>query len=77
MNPAPTAITDPELFWRTMDTCPTGPKVMLLNKGGLAGIGWYDGKDDWWIGWHPLPKIPPEIKAMIGYPSNIGRMIGD
>ena len=77
MNPAPTAITDPELFWRTMDTCPTGPKVMLLNKGGLAGIGWYDGKDQWWIGWHPLPKIPPEIKAMIGYPSNIGRMIGD
>lgn len=77
MNPAPTAITDPELFWRTMDTCPTGPKVMLLNKGGLAGIGWYDGKDEWWIGWHPLPKIPPEIKAMIGYPSNIGRMIGD
>jgi len=60
-----------------MDSCPTGPKVMLLNKGGIAGVGWFDGKDQWWIGWHPLPKIPPEIKALIGNPTNIGRMIGD
>lgn len=71
------AETDATLVWRTMDTCPTGPKVLLLNKGGIAGVGWFDGKDPWWIGWHPLPKIPPEIKALIGSPTNIGRMIGD
>lgn len=53
---------------------------MLLNRGGIANVGWYDGKDPWWVGWHPLPKIPPDIKALIEpthKPSNIGNLIGD
>jgi hypothetical protein len=80
MNAMPTAVTDPDLFWLPMSSCPTGPKVMLLNKGGIANVGWYDGKDPWWVGWHPLPKIPKEIKALIEptyKPSNIGNLIGD
>jgi hypothetical protein len=59
------AITDPNLVYRSMDTCPTGPKVLLLNKAGIAQTGWYDGKKDWYVGWYPLPKIPPEIKVLI------------
>ena len=38
------AETDAQLFWRPMSTCPNGPKVLLLNKGGIAGVGWYDGE---------------------------------
>jgi hypothetical protein len=71
------AETDAGLLWRPMNTCPTGPKVLLLNKGGIAGIGWFDGKDKWWIGWHPLPKISKEMKEMIGSPTNIGGLVGD
>jgi hypothetical protein len=59
------AITDPNLIYRSMDTCPTGPKVLLLNKAGIAQTGWYDGKQSWYVGWYPLPKIPPEIKALV------------
>jgi hypothetical protein len=76
------AITDPDLVFRPMTGCPTGPKVLLLNKAGIASTGWWDGKDSWWVGWFPLPKIPPEIRERIepNYPhspSNIGSLIGD
>jgi hypothetical protein len=59
------AITDPALVWRTMDTCPTGPKVLLLNAAGIASTGWWDGKGKWYVGWFPLPKVPAEIRALI------------
>jgi hypothetical protein len=59
------AITDPALIWMSMDTCPTGPKVLLLNRAGIAQTWWWDGKDDWYIAWYPLPKIPPEIRKLI------------
>ena len=59
------AVTDPNLVYRSMDTCPTGPKVLLLNKAGIAQTGWYDGKQSWYVGWYPLPKIPPEIRALV------------
>ena len=77
------AITDPALVWRTMENCPTGPKVLLLNKAGIASTGWWDGKDRWWVGWFPLPKIPNEIRKLVepNYPhspkTNIGALIGD
>jgi hypothetical protein len=73
-------ITDPALIYRSMDTCPTGPKVLLLNRAGIAQTWWWDGKDDWYIGWHPLPKIPPGIRELIEptyRPTNIGQLIGD
>lgn len=59
------AITDASLLYRPMETCPTGPKVLLLNQAGIASTGWWDGKDPWYVGWYPLPKIPAEIKALI------------
>jgi len=79
------AITDPDLFFKDMDTCPKGPKVLLLNRAGIASTGSWDGKDKWWIGWFPLPKIPPELREVIERTdrmpspplSNIGNLIGD
>jgi hypothetical protein len=73
-------ITDPTLIYRSMDTCPTGPKVLLLNRAGLAQTGYWDGKGDWYVGWFPLPKIPPGIRELIEptyRPTNIGQLIGD
>jgi len=59
------AITDPALIWQPMSSCPTGPKVLLLNRAGIAQTGWWEGKGTWYVGWYPLPKIPPEIRALI------------
>lgn len=59
------AQTDSTLFFRTMDTCPINKKVQLLNRAGIATTGWWDGKDDWFIGWFPIPKIPENIKKEI------------
>jgi hypothetical protein len=73
------AITDADLMFRSMANCPTGPKVLLLNKAGIASTGWWDGKDGWYVGWFPLPKIPAEIKALVEptYRTNIGALLGD
>jgi hypothetical protein len=73
------AITDPESFFRSMNDCPAGPKVLLLNKAGIGQTGWWDGKDQWYVGWHPMPKIPPEIRKLIEptYRTNIGNLLGD
>jgi hypothetical protein len=73
------AVTDDELVFRSMNDCPTGPKVLLLNKAGIASTGWWDGKDNWYVGWYPLPKIPPEIRVLVEptYRTNIGALLGD
>jgi hypothetical protein len=73
------AITDADLRFRSMNDCPTGPKVLLLNKAGIASTGWWDGKDGWYVGWFPLPKIPAEIRALVEptYRTNIGALLGD
>jgi hypothetical protein len=72
-------VTDAELVFRSMSDCPTGPKVLLLNKAGIASTGWWDGKDNWYVGWYPLPKIPPEIRVLVEptYRTNIGALLGD
>jgi len=75
------AITDPDLIFRPMADCPTGPKVLLLNKAGIASTGWWDGKGTWYVGWFPLPKIPPEIRVLVEPTyrpqSNIGALLSD
>jgi hypothetical protein len=53
---------DPEYFWRSMLSCPRGVKVQLLNSGGVATYGTYDGRDPFWQGWAPLPARPPGMK---------------
>ena len=47
---------DQNYFWRDMATCPTGTKVQLLNPGGVAVYGKWNGKETGWQGWAPLPK---------------------
>jgi hypothetical protein len=60
------ARVDPDYFWQPIETCPTGERVQLLNRAGIASTGKMMGnKDNWWIGWAPLPKIPPAIKELL------------
>ena len=47
---------DPDYFWQDMALCPTNVKVQLLNSGGVAVYGTFDGKDIFWQAWAPLPK---------------------
>lgn len=81
MSPNDKAAVDPDYFWQPISTCPTGTKVQLLNRAGIGSTGKItSNKDGWWIAWAPMPKIPPEIKALIEptyRPSNIGSLIGD
>lgn len=52
-----TAAVDPDYYWRPMSSCPVGSKVQLLGQGGVAAYGKWNGKDNFWQGWAPLPKI--------------------
>lgn len=52
------AIVDPNYHWQPMSTCPIGSKVQLLNKGGVAAYGKWNGKEAYWLGWAPLPTKP-------------------
>lgn len=38
-----------------MYSCPIGLKVILDGHHGVAVIGTWDGKDEQWKGWSPLP----------------------
>ncbi len=49
---------DHSYFWQHMSTCPRGVKVQLLGSGGVATYGTFNGSEDFWIGWAPLPKVP-------------------
>lgn len=51
------AAVDQEYFYRDMDSCPVGCRVILLNPGNVATISVYSPKDTYWRGWSPLPKI--------------------
>lgn len=52
----------PDYFWQPIATCPHSVKVQLLGNGGVAQYGVYHGKDDFWVAWAPLPRIPPSLK---------------
>jgi hypothetical protein len=49
-------------FWQPIDTCPRGVKVQLLGQGGVAAYGNFNGHDDFWVGWAPLPSKPDWMK---------------
>lgn len=51
------AAVDQDYFYRSMDSCPVGVKLILLNPGNVATIGYYQKCDTFWRGWSPLPKI--------------------
>jgi hypothetical protein len=57
------AAVDPDYFWRPMADCPRNAKVQLLGEGGVAIYSSYDGKDNGWQGWAPLPKVRKEVTA--------------
>jgi len=57
-----TVAVDDTYYWRHMDSCPRGVKVQLLGRGGVATYGLYDGKNEFWRGWAPLPTIPEDMK---------------
>lgn len=46
-----------DYFWQPMSTCPLNTKVQLLNAGRVAIYGKFNGHDDQWLGWAPLPKV--------------------
>jgi hypothetical protein len=49
-------IIDDEYFWLPMECCPVNVKVQLLGDG-VAIYGVWDGKEDFWKGWAPVPKV--------------------
>ena len=59
LNSDQTVAVDPDHHWQPMNTCPRSVKCQLLGQGGVAIYGTYDGKDQFWQGWAPLPKRQP------------------
>lgn len=52
------AAVDTQYPWRSIETCPIGRKVQLINKKmGCATYGIYSSKDTYWTHWAPLPKF--------------------
>ena len=49
----------------SMDTCPIYSKVTLLTIGKVAVIGEWDGKDESFEGWFPLPCITKEERCVM------------
>lgn len=47
-----------------MDTCPIYSKVTLLTIGHVAIIGEWDGKDESFEGWFPLPRIKKDEECV-------------
>lgn len=39
-----------------MSSCPRGVKVLLLGPGDVATLGTFDGRDQQWQGWFPVPR---------------------
>ena len=47
---------DREYYWRSIESCPHGVKVQLINRRyGVATYGQYSKKEGWWTHWAPLP----------------------
>ena len=46
-----------DVFWNEdMAACPRGCKVQLLGAGGVAMYGTYNGKDEFFKKWAPVPR---------------------
>lgn len=55
-----------DTFWMPMDSCPTGVKVQLHTKDGVAIYSTYTpSMRGAFIGWYPCPKRPDWLKAML------------
>lgn len=50
--------------FKNIESCPRGQKVLLLGKGGVPTIAIWNGSNPFWIGWAPIPDIPPGIREL-------------
>ena len=55
LNSERNVAVDKTYYWQPIGTCPRGVKVQLLGAGGVAVYGQFNGKDDFWTHWAPLP----------------------
>ena len=55
LNSERNVAVDKAYYWQPIGTCPRGVKVQLLGRGGVAAYGQFNGKDDFWTHWAPLP----------------------
>jgi hypothetical protein len=57
------AVVSADYYWIPVDaTTPTGVKILLLGKGGVASLGQYinlPGEKQFWTHWAPLPRRLP------------------
>ena len=48
---------DTSYFWEPIQTCPLNAKVQLRTIGGIAMYGKYNGRDDFYTHWAPIPTL--------------------
>jgi hypothetical protein len=57
------AVVSTDYYWIPIDhTTPTGVKILLLGRGGVASLGQYfhrPNETQFWNFWAPLPKKKP------------------
>jgi hypothetical protein len=57
------AVVSNDYYWIPIDaSTPTGVKVLLLGRGGVASLGQYvhrPGETQFWEFWAPLPRKRP------------------
>jgi hypothetical protein len=57
------AVVSNDYYWIPIDhTTPTGVKVLLLGRSGVATMGHYErlpGQTQFWTHWAPLPRKRP------------------
>lgn len=57
LNTERTVAVSNEYCWQPMETCPIAVKILLIGGGGIATIGQYNGRDEFWKGWAALPQV--------------------
>lgn len=64
LNRDSTVAVATDVFWNEdMSTCPRGCKVQLLGAGGVALYATYDGKEQFFKKWAPLPRNRTDQRA--------------
>ena len=57
------AVVADDYYWIPIDaSTPTGVKILLLGRGGVASLGHYQhkpGETQFWSHWSPLPRKMP------------------
>jgi hypothetical protein len=57
------AVVANDYYWIPIDaSTPTGVKILLLGRGGVASLGQYfhrPGQTQFWTHWAPLPRKRP------------------